>query len=100
MFREHTEKSVSDEQKDNTLGFLFYSIFSSFIHCTIFKLRSEDRMIDFFPGFPHCFSFVASMGFTMIIEFLCLAFLLDKEITIFRKGEGEARVDLVLPHLF
>lgn len=57
-------------------------------------------MIDFFPAFPHCFFFVASMGFTRIIEFLCIAFLLDKEITALREGEGEAVVDLVLPHLF
>lgn len=44
---------------------------------------TEDRMIDFFPAFPHCLSFVTSMGFTKIIEFLCIILLLDKEIILF-----------------
>jgi len=58
-------------------------MFSSFIYCTIVRLCSEDRMIDFFPAFPRCLSFLTSMGFTKVIEFLDIILLLDKELILF-----------------
>lgn len=86
--REQTGQSAINEPPGKNFVYPFCSMFSSFIYCIIFRLCSADRMIDFLLAFPHSLSFVTSIGFTKIIEFLCITLLLDKEIIPILEKKG------------